>query len=57
MFEHLIIYDDPPSTIPLEKATPQQVLDAQVKTADFLESIGAASDEEVEEKQTRRTLN
>jgi hypothetical protein len=53
MFEHLItpsMYDDAPKYIPVEKATAQEVLDAQVETADFLESIGAASDEEVEQK-------
>ena len=49
MFEHLI-YDDSPRYTPIEKASAQEVLDAQIATADFLESIGATSDEEVEQK-------
>jgi len=49
MFEHLI-YDESPRYTPIEKASAQEVLDAQIATADFLESIGAASDEEVENK-------
>lgn len=44
------MYDDTPPFVSVDKATPQALLDAQIKTADFLESIGAASDEEVEEK-------
>lgn len=53
MFEHLItpsIYDDAPKYKHVNDACAQEVLDAQVATADFLESIGAASDEEVEQK-------
>ena len=53
MFEHLItpsIYDDAPKYKHVNNASAQEVLDAQVETADFLESIGAASDEEVEQK-------
>ena len=52
MFEHLIqpsIYDDAPKYTPVDKASAQEVLDAQVATVDFLESIGAVSDEKVEE--------
>ena len=54
MFEHLIIYDDPPPFVSVDKATPQQLLNAQINTADFLESIGAASDEEVEDKASKK---
>jgi|DEB19_MinimDraft_3_1074340.scaffolds.fasta_scaffold00815_3 hypothetical protein len=53
MFEHLItpaIYDDTPDITHVIKATPQELLDSQIKTADFLESIGATSDEEIEVK-------
>lgn len=52
MFEHLIqpsIYDDAPKYTPVDKASAQEVLDAQVATVDFLESIGAVSDEKVKE--------
>jgi hypothetical protein len=57
MFEHLItptIFDEPPEYTRVDSVTPQQVLDAQIKTADFLESIGAASDEEVEENASKK---
>jgi hypothetical protein len=57
MFEHLItptIFDEPPEYTRVDSATPQQVLDAQIKTADFLESIGAASDEEVEDQANKK---
>jgi len=50
MFDHLLIYDDTPPFVSVDKVTPQALLDAQIKTADFLESIGVVSDEEVEEK-------
>jgi hypothetical protein len=53
MFEHLLtptVYDSPPAMTMVDKASPQQVVDAQVATADFLESIGAASEAEVDAK-------
>ena len=54
MFEHLLMFDDTPPFTLVDKATPQQILNAQVKTADFLESIGAASDEDVEDKANKK---
>jgi hypothetical protein len=54
MFDHLLMYDDTPPFVSVDKATPQALLDAQIKTADFLESIGAASDEEVEEQANKK---
>lgn len=45
MLEHLLEYEPPvgysDSVVPLLTATPSAVLDAQISTADFLESLGA----------------
>lgn len=48
MLEHLIdIVEDAEDFVPLAKATPQALLAAQVGTADWLEALGAPSDEAV----------
>ena len=54
MFDHLLMYDDTPPFVSVDKATPQDLLNAQIKTADFLESIGAASDEDAEDKASKK---
>lgn len=56
MLEHLIYFnpdvdDDSADFVPLEKSTPAQTVDAQVKTSDWLKSIGAASEDEVATEQ------
>lgn len=57
MFDHLLneiptntpdVYDDPVEGFtPLEKASPSQVLAAQVETGNFLQSLGVKDDDEV----------
>ena len=52
MLDHLIFFtpdvdDDSADFVPLEKSEPASVVDAQVKTTEWLESIGAVTEEEV----------
>lgn len=58
MFDHLItpaMYDDMPELTHVDNATPQELLDAQIKTADFLESIGVEPEEKVEAKAQQKS--
>lgn len=51
MFEHLIDFEPPveahPGPTPVEKLSPAQTIDAQIKTADWLKAMGAKDDEEI----------
>lgn len=56
MFEELIKFnpdvdDDSAGFVPLEKSHPANVVDAQVKTANWLTELGAVSDDELEDAQ------
>ena len=51
MFEHLIDFDPPvedrDGVTPVEKLAPTDVVNAQIKTADWLKAMGAKDDEEI----------
>ena len=58
MFEHLIGFSPEPAGIgdfvAVDGVAPVQMLDAQVKTANWLSELGVPSDEEIDEKQQQK---
>lgn len=56
MFDHLLQIEEEPNArlTPLAKAAPEDLLSAQVATADWLDQLGVPSDEELDEAMQRR---
>lgn len=52
MLEHLLDFNPPPaspqSVTPLDKASPQEILDAQLSTAQWLEEVGAPTTDDAQ---------
>ena len=61
MLDHLIEFtpdvdDDSAGFVAFEKTAPPDLVDAQVKTADWLQSLGAAGDEVSDELEAQAAL-